>query len=401
MRTNLYNNFWTATEMNEELYKGKGKEYFTDKFGTLLKKLYISPLYFKSEMEKLGQFIFSGEEAPKKIKEVFDIFDYAKGCINSEEKEIIKSNLIDIAPICKNVHEVKMIDDLYQQIQEHETRNVNKEFKFEMSDLNSYQNEQKRAINDGIEKYYLSEIKTRSFFEDRIYVDFAKVKFVQNGSARTNVYVYQYDLINKWSNKRERIMNEVERTRIIERFDVLSKLEIPLNNIKPACQKGKRGVQALENLNLKECLRKSKYLHYRRWVEAEDFELEDLWIDIKDLYQFILKEINQEEEDEEKDKEKDKEKRKPHKDVSIKSANECKEKCMSLVDTILKIGLIQTSEKDFDFLITEASKELEDIHRQVIQKQIRISYLLQENGVQENDLDRIEQIRQYAFNATK
>lgn len=396
MRYTLKDWLWTSKSISEELGKNNS-EWFTKKFGYILDKLDVPQKYFKTKREK-GQFIFSNKEAPEKINEIFTIFDKDKGYMTFQEKEIVINNLVEILPVCSSSEEIEQLIKETEEMRKNTKIDTSVRLEFDESDLHDYRNDADYVISKSVEQYYLNIIVEEDFvFRKKIYFE-VNVSLVTSVNYRKQIYGYQYKLIKKWSDKWEFIMNEVKKLRIAERFDLLYQVS-KIKNINSVCQNEKSVCEVLESVE--------PQARIEKWG-TED--IQKLWITTSDLCDFCVNKYDNEEKDKkgnnnERDKkENNKEKDKKggdeeDSDDSIEdngiepiSAEDCKKKYKNLVDSIVGIDLRYVSLKDYDYLIKEAFKELEDIHDKVEIWQEKTMYNISTNEGMD-DLELLKDIR--------
>ena len=369
MRYALKDWLWTSKSISEELGKNNS-EWFTKKFGYILDKLDVPQKYFKTKHKK-GQFIFSNKEAPEKINEIFTIFEKGKGYITFQEKEIVINNLVEILPVCSSSEEIEQLIKETEEMRKNTKIDTPVRLEFDESDLHDYRNDADYVIGKSVEQYYLNIIVEEDFvFKKKIYFE-VNASLITRINDRKKIYGYQYKLIKKWSDKWEFIMNEVKKVRIAERFDLLYQVS-KTENINSVCQNEKSVCDVLESLDPQ-----------TRIEKLGNADIQELWIRTADLCDFCVNKYDNEEKDK-KGKEEEKNQKggnEEHSEDSIEdkdiepiNAEDCKSKYKNLVESIVSSDLRYVSLKDYDYLIIEAFKELDDIHDNIEIWQEKIKY---------------------------
>lgn len=322
----LKKEYLTSKEVQKILdEKGeKGDEWFAKKFKYILGRLDIDINYFKSKASEggRGHIIFNAGEAPERIKEIFDIFKEHKEIMTLEDIRTVAWNLKGIMPVKRQkAKENKSLKF------PHGMRGQNRKLEFLEEDLERSAEDPRYEIEYAVRKFYMSVIKQPSFFSKKIFVSIDG-KEIKSKRIRAKIYKYQYGLVKKWCNKWSFIMETAEQIRIVEELD------------------------KLESVDSKE----------------ENCKQKQYTITEKCLCEYLIGIFESKVSDDADKKELE---------PKIGSRDGCSEKCVELVEKILSVSLKKKSKSDFNYMLMEASKELESIKRMVERKCEMEAYILQ------------------------
>lgn len=408
MRAGLKDYFYTTQQIIEEWIKKYPDDKMTDsefrnRFKNILNSLCIEEKWYKSESAKGNEAIFifdRSENTLKRIKEVLRIWKETKGRINLEEKNILMENFKELLPIVRTVsgfedkrksydleldyfidafNRLKNSEIIYRKGKEYEELNkyldkisnleiISKgTFLFSTDYYDDYY--QKRGnINEAVHRYYLNG-RNIGFFEDRIFVrrkdvikDDDNVDTIKDKVK--GLYGCQYILVYRWYKKWHYLIGNIRETRIAEKEKGLIKVS-DLYGYE---------LTAYERYNKELIKREANEDKQKKSVGDSDY--------VRSKKKYIEAE-------------------------AIRSEEECKFKCIELVENILeekqgksKDIIKEVWEKDYDYLIIHAFEELEEIREQIIResdkgKDIKEEAVLDENCVSKKGEKELNNIREY------
>lgn len=340
-------------------------EKYTKKFTKILKEKFdidneeTNPYKSESPDGRAGQYIFGGNNAPKIMKELFDLVDENE-YITEDERKKMCGYLKALLPPFRTVKEC---EEAYKETSEQIKKFGIIPLKFEESDLSGYW--EKVDIDNMVEKYYI-KTRTVGFFEDRVFWK-ADTNQIKKPDIQEAIYRYEKELVDYWAEKWKWIMDEAIRIRKVERFDngyeKCFELGIAKEDRKEIYEKGIWNETELEELcEDKNWISSGKLCRYL-CLKHEEMEIKIPIYGSKDAGEDIGKE-------------------------------KCLDSCEESIKNILRHPLRNVHKKDFAYMKGQAFRELESVRIEMEKIQKGEIYKSETGEGKTDKLDELNNIRE-------